>query len=302
MMKCPNCEETIEENDKYCFKCGTKLSDYKKCFNCGSLVLKTDKYCIFCGVSQASTNNPPKVREENNVLPKRNQSEQDSFNKKRASTVSALKPWMVAALIVAFMSYLFITFFNSIDSAGASYSNNNSGPTVQQIEHPQESANNKEFYKRVIISSVEVKDNPVVDAKTLSYLNSGAVVTVLHEFKETSGIVWYQISNNGYFWDDGTRSKIYEDTTENKTQSKENTADKEEVLYKIEITDLGNNVKIRSTPEALKDNSNKIGNVKTGEIYNVYEELAASDLTWYRIGENRWISDGGGWVHRINDD
>ena len=74
----------------------------------------------------------------------------------------------------------------------------------------------------------------------------------------------------------------------------------DEVLFEIRITDLGNNVKVRTSPSTKEGNNNKIGNVKTGEVYSVYQTIynGEDSLTWYRIGENMWIADGGGWVEQ----
>ena len=71
------------------------------------------------------------------------------------------------------------------------------------------------------------------------------------------------------------------------------------VPYKIRITSIGNNVKIRISP-STGENSTKVGNVKTGEVYTVYEDVQNEGYTWHRIGENRWMADDGTWTERID--
>ena len=71
------------------------------------------------------------------------------------------------------------------------------------------------------------------------------------------------------------------------------------VLFRIRITTIGNNVKIRSTPTTKNGNTNKVGNVHTNEEYNVYESVQNEGYTWYRIGTKRWMATDGTWAEII---
>ncbi|MBQ2659139.1 MAG: PASTA domain-containing protein [Erysipelotrichaceae bacterium] len=73
------------------------------------------------------------------------------------------------------------------------------------------------------------------------------------------------------------------------------------VLFRIRITEIGNNVKVRTTPSTKNGNANKVGNVHTGEEYNVYETVTNEGYTWYRIGVKRWMATDGTWAAIIYD-
>ena len=47
--KCSNCGEKIEDNEKFCAKCGNELADAKKCEKCGVLNKKDSNNCTACG-------------------------------------------------------------------------------------------------------------------------------------------------------------------------------------------------------------------------------------------------------------
>lgn len=58
---------------------------------------------------------------------------------------------------------------------------------------------------------------------------------------------------------------------------------------KIEV--LVENLRIRSTPEALNDQSNFKGTYVTkGKTYTVLEETTSGGYTWYRIGDDQWVA------------
>lgn len=41
---------------------------------------------------------------------------------------------------------------------------------------------------------------------------------------------------------------------------------------------------------------NKVGYVKKGKTYDVYETKTSGGYTWYRIGDDQWIADDGTWI------
>ena len=71
------------------------------------------------------------------------------------------------------------------------------------------------------------------------------------------------------------------------------------LIFKIKIEKAGDKVRIRTTPVALENLSNKVSNAKAGQVYNVYEILHDSNYTWYRVGNKRWIATESGWVSII---
>ncbi len=46
---CPNCGTMLEENAKFCYNCGTKISDKKICPKCRSENSEEAKFCSMCG-------------------------------------------------------------------------------------------------------------------------------------------------------------------------------------------------------------------------------------------------------------
>ncbi|EOC99378.1 zinc ribbon domain-containing protein [Caldisalinibacter kiritimatiensis] len=51
---CPNCNEKLVGEVKFCGKCGTNIKDYyenkmTKCAVCGELTPKESKFCMVCG-------------------------------------------------------------------------------------------------------------------------------------------------------------------------------------------------------------------------------------------------------------
>ena len=71
------------------------------------------------------------------------------------------------------------------------------------------------------------------------------------------------------------------------------------LIFKIKIEKAGDKVRIRTTPVALENLSNKVSNAKAGQVYNVYEILHDSNYTWYRVGNKRWMATEKGWVSII---
>lgn len=54
ILKCPDCQNDIDREDKFCNSCGFNILDYVskydlQCENCKSFILLTNKYCSFCG-------------------------------------------------------------------------------------------------------------------------------------------------------------------------------------------------------------------------------------------------------------
>ena len=46
----------------------------------------------------------------------------------------------------------------------------------------------------------------------------------------------------------------------------------------------------------LQHAKEKLGKPDKGSEWDVYEIREAEGYTWYRIGKDRWVADGGGWV------
>lgn len=53
-------------------------------------------------------------------------------------------------------------------------------------------------------------------------------------------------------------------------------------------------INVRSQPTT---DSDQVGTVAAGETYQVYETTNDGTMDWYRIGDNQWIADAGGWVN-----
>ena len=56
---------------------------------------------------------------------------------------------------------------------------------------------------------------------------------------------------------------------------------------------LIDNLNSRSLPST---DGEKLGKPDKGSEWDVYEIREAEGYTWYRIGKDRWVADGGGWV------
>lgn len=52
-LKCVNCGAEVDENQKFCPECGTKIGEF--CKNCGARLSKNQKFCPECGASQIFT-------------------------------------------------------------------------------------------------------------------------------------------------------------------------------------------------------------------------------------------------------
>jgi ribosomal protein L40E len=50
---CVKCGNTLQENDRFCDKCGTKCDAFKKdiCIKCGNALQGNDKFCDKCGTA-----------------------------------------------------------------------------------------------------------------------------------------------------------------------------------------------------------------------------------------------------------
>lgn len=88
--------------------------------------------------------------------------------------------------------------------------------------------------------------------------------------------------------------------TQGDTNNNQTTNQDKGYLFRIRITEIGNNVKIRSTPTLTVGNDNKVGNVHTDEEYYVYEEKVTEGYTWYRIGDDKWMATDGTWATKID--
>lgn len=56
-LECPNCKSKVNENDKFCISCGTKLNiitKKKTCPSCHRMNPQNNKYCEFCGADLSS--------------------------------------------------------------------------------------------------------------------------------------------------------------------------------------------------------------------------------------------------------
>ena len=51
MMVCTSCGKAINENDKFCYFCGNKITkmDMTVCANCGKPITENAKFCYYCG-------------------------------------------------------------------------------------------------------------------------------------------------------------------------------------------------------------------------------------------------------------
>lgn len=49
---CPECEEPLETNARFCPKCGAKLKEKKFCTDCGQSIKPGSKFCPECGAKQ----------------------------------------------------------------------------------------------------------------------------------------------------------------------------------------------------------------------------------------------------------
>lgn len=81
-------------------------------------------------------------------------------------------------------------------------------------------------------------------------------------------------------------STVIEETTTENTSS-----DSNGVIG--EATVKVNKLRIRSKAAT---SSEKVGYVKKGKSYDVYETKTAGGYTWYRIGEDQWIANDGSWI------
>ena len=52
-LRCVNCGAEVDENQKFCPECGTKIGEF--CKNCGARLSKNQKFCPECGASQIFT-------------------------------------------------------------------------------------------------------------------------------------------------------------------------------------------------------------------------------------------------------
>lgn len=73
------------------------------------------------------------------------------------------------------------------------------------------------------------------------------------------------------------------------------------VLYKIRVRTKANNNKIREYP-STSSNNNQVGNVKTNEIYDVYELVENDNYLWYRIGKKMWVAENGEYFETISNE
>ena len=83
---------------------------------------------------------------------------------------------------------------------------------------------------------------------------------------------------------------------ENEETAQEPTSEKEETGTLV--VNPGVVINVRQGPST---ESAAVGSVYEGEEYHVYEIEKAGEYTWYRIGDDQWIADGGGWVEFTAD-
>lgn len=48
--------------------------------------------------------------------------------------------------------------------------------------------------------------------------------------------------------------------------------------------------------------SQKVGTVSSGEVYDVYDSTFVDGYSWHKIGINMWIADDGTWTEKVSDD
>ena len=54
-MKCPNCNEEIEDDSKFCSQCGTKIE--QSCPKCNNVISQDAKFCSNCGYKLVDSGN-----------------------------------------------------------------------------------------------------------------------------------------------------------------------------------------------------------------------------------------------------
>jgi predicted amidophosphoribosyltransferase len=58
VLKCPDCQNTIATDAKFCPACGHQLLVYQQCNNCGKNVPPHSKFCPSCGQATADKQSP----------------------------------------------------------------------------------------------------------------------------------------------------------------------------------------------------------------------------------------------------
>ena len=83
-----------------------------------------------------------------------------------------------------------------------------------------------------------------------------------------------------------------EETKEETKEEEKQTENTGGVQGSVEIAnDMAINIRTKPSTEG-----DIVGTVYTSEIYEVFEIKKDDDYTWYRIGDDQWIADGGGWL------
>ncbi len=177
------------------------------------------------------------------------------------------------------------------NQTNSNQSNNNTNNNQYNYGSNQSANNTNGGFQIRINSEIRIRPSASTSGKIIGHVYADEIYYV-YEVKETKEYTWYRIGENMWIADGGgwiTRLDSENTTTQNN-----------DILFRIVITKSGNNVRIRSSA-TTKNENNVIGNVKTNEEYDVYETTVGEGYNWYRIGTNKWIADGGGWIQIMYD-
>ena len=92
-MKCPNCNEEIENDSKFCSNCGAKMELH--CPKCNDIIKSNDKFCSNCGYKLTSTDKNVDLKNNTNTF--ENKKYEEDQEKKQ---IQELKEYRIACIIL----------------------------------------------------------------------------------------------------------------------------------------------------------------------------------------------------------
>ncbi len=111
---CPKCNNTVEDNDKFCAACGEQIESKVEnsvivCGNCGSKNSINDSFCIECGKKldnkKASVQNEHHTQKKNKTVEKTseevNSGEEKSLSKGKVYTIFAGVVGLIVIILIA---------------------------------------------------------------------------------------------------------------------------------------------------------------------------------------------------------